>query len=308
MISFPSASPSTEIDAHVNELLNSHTKNPNLSLEELVEVSKTAAASAIKAARALRAAADKKAAIAAKAMAAAKSALELVAFFNEEAAASKERFSKKKKHVPVQHLYKKHRPLENCSSRADEELAHRLHRTINSSPRISKTHSRSHHKANKKLKSSSTSTSERIAVPKGVLIVRPRVSISNGHSLAGSSESEDSDRVEKVRQLYGEAESSRSKEKTWEESFTPSRKRGRVKLKKLPLSVCSIKDQVSPKEKTIIRSSHPLNENPTANNVPLFSLEPTKDGFMPVEATPFWKYKELNASPACVKQNKVMQS
>ncbi|KAM7261143.1 hypothetical protein ACFE04_026618 [Oxalis oulophora] len=320
-----STSASTEkIDAHVTDLINSHMKNPNMSPEELQDVTKSIVTSANKAARAARASAEKKAVIAAKAVAKAKSALDLVSSLNEEAERLAKKNNKLKKHVPVQLLYKKHQPVES-SGRTDEEIARKLHQSINSSPRISKT-SLSH--SRKKLKASSSNSvriAERIAVPKGVLIVRgiapnfEKTRVSNGHSVAESSDSEDFDTVkpvqkaskyEKVGQLEkneGEAESSRSKEKTLEDSSTSGRKRGRVKLKKLPLSICSFKDQVNPKEKAIIRSS-PLNDknmgNPSASKVPLFSIEPTRDGVMAVEATPVWKYK----APAYVKQNKVMHS
>ncbi|XP_071724416.1 uncharacterized protein [Rutidosis leptorrhynchoides] len=326
MISFsptsPSTSASSEIDTLVEDLMNSHLKNPNMSAEELVEVSKSAAASATKDAKIARAAAQRKAAIASKAIAAAKSALELVASLNEEATATRDgtlRKNKMKKHVPVQQLYKKHQPVEN-SRRTDEELAHRLHRAMNSSPRISKTPpslSRKKQKFKGLLSSSerlgSNTISERISVPKGVLIVRGNASsisnyektrVSNGHSIADNSGSDRELVSVKPREKAStwEAESSRSKDKAKEDSSSPGRKRGRAKLKKL-----SLKDQVYPEEEMIIRSS-PKNNNVCNPNGNLFSVEPTRDGMMmPVEATPVWKYQEFKA-PACVKQNKVLQS
>ncbi|KAH0970951.1 hypothetical protein GBA52_023107 [Prunus armeniaca] len=116
-----SSSPSSsEFNTRLNNILSSH--NPNLSPEELVEISNSAAAAAAKAAEDARAAAEEKAGIAAKAVAAAKSALELVASFSEDVGC-KEKYLKKnklKKHVPVQLLYKKYQPIENCKK--DEEL------------------------------------------------------------------------------------------------------------------------------------------------------------------------------------------
>ncbi|XP_042972944.1 uncharacterized protein LOC122304743 [Carya illinoinensis] len=125
----------SDFETRLNNLLSSHSNNPNLTPEEIVEASKSVA---IAAAEAARAASEEKAAKASKAMAAAKSALDLVASFTEEAA-SKEKYLKKnrlKKHLPVWLLYKKYQPIEN--NKTDEELACKLHQAINSSPRISK--------------------------------------------------------------------------------------------------------------------------------------------------------------------------
>ncbi|KAL2348700.1 hypothetical protein Fmac_002700 [Flemingia macrophylla] len=93
-----SSSPSSysgEFEARLKNLLNSHSNNPNLTPEEVVEASKAAAVTAAKVAKAARAAAEEKAEIAAKAVAAAKRALDLVASFSEEAVSSRERNLKK---------------------------------------------------------------------------------------------------------------------------------------------------------------------------------------------------------------------
>ncbi|GAV81557.1 hypothetical protein CFOL_v3_25011 [Cephalotus follicularis] len=331
----PSTSFPVGFYTNIDILLNHRLNNLNLSPEELVEASKSAAAAADKAAKDARAAAEDKAAIAAKAVAVAKSALELVSSFNEEAA-SKERCLKKnklKKHVPVQLLYKNNKPVENC--RADEDLARRLHRAINSSPRISKNSSSSGVKSHKNKKLKNLPISEKIGVSNGSLILRgnststPTVDktwVSNGNAVAGDLDSEGS-----IREIYtvkandkvskyeknghlemddGEADSRHSKEKGWEDMSPPGKRRGRVKLKKLPLSICSIRDQVNPKEETMIRSSSLTEKNKgihTARSKPLFSLESSPDGVMPIEATTVWKCQEIKAA-ACVKQNKVMQS
>ncbi|XP_042950118.1 uncharacterized protein LOC122282233 [Carya illinoinensis] len=99
-----SAATLSDFETRLNNLLSSHSNNPNLTPEEIVEASKSVA---IAAAEAARAASEEKAAKASKAMAAAKSALDLVASFSEEAA-SKEKYLKKnrlKKHLPVRLLH-----------------------------------------------------------------------------------------------------------------------------------------------------------------------------------------------------------
>ncbi|XP_021300984.1 uncharacterized protein LOC110429329 [Herrania umbratica] len=324
----PSPSPSTsssDVNTHLNNLLSSHINNPNLSPEEILEASRAAAIAAAKAAEAARAAAEEKAAIAAKAVAAAKSALDLVAALSEETV-SKDRYLKKnklKKHVPVQLLYKKHQPIEN--NRTDEELAHRLHRAINSSPRILKNSPTSEWKGHRHKRPKSLPTLEKTKIYNGGIVLGGSPSSAcNGDAVAGKIDSEDSiqesvkaeakgTKYEKSGQSEldnGEAESNHSKEKACEDVYSPGKKRGRVKLKKLPLSICSFRDRVNPKEEMITKSS-PLTEknmgNPTAAVKPLFSLEASTDGVISIEGTPIWKCQDYKA-PACIKQNKVMQS
>ncbi|XP_042954608.1 uncharacterized protein LOC122291021 [Carya illinoinensis] len=160
-----SAATLSDFETHLNNLLSSHLNNPNLTPEEIVEASKSAA---IAAAEAARAASEEKAAKASKAMAAAKSALDLVASFSKEAA-SKEKYLKKnrlKKHLPVRLLYKKkYQPIEN--NKTDEELARKLNRASNSSPRISKNASSSDWKGHKHKKPKSSMSFEKIRVSNG---------------------------------------------------------------------------------------------------------------------------------------------
>lgn len=317
----------SDFEIRLNNLLNSHSNSPNLTPEEIVEASKSAATAAAKAADAARAAAEEKAVIASKAMAAAKSALDLVASFSEEAAC-KERYLKKnklKKHLPVQLLYKKDQPIEN--NRTDEELARKLHRAINSSPRISKNSSSSDWKGHKHKKPKISAGLEKSRVCNGdVLLEINPSSMINGHAIAGKINSDSSIRESYTRKAdekacksdkssqldmdNGEPESSQPRDKTSEDVCTTGKKRGRVKLKRLPLSICTFRDQANPKEEMNARSS-PLAENkmgsPTASGTPLFSMEPSADGVMPIGVTPVWKCQEFQA-PACVKQNKVMQS
>ncbi|XVE87552.1 hypothetical protein DITRI_Ditri18aG0126700 [Diplodiscus trichospermus] len=324
----PSPSPSTstsDVNARLNNLLSSHFNNSNLSPEEILETSRAEAIAAAKAADAARAAAEEKAAIAAKAIAAAKSALDMVAAFSEDTI-SKDRFLKKnklKKHVPVQLLYKKHQPIENY--RTDEELARRLHQAVNSSPRISKSSPTSEWRGHKHKRPKSLPTHEKTKVSNGGIVLGGiPYSTCNEGTIAGIIDSEDSIEESVKAEAKGakyeksgrseldndEAEPSHSKEKDCEDASSPSKKRGRVKLKKLPLSICSYRDQVNPKEE-MVRKSSPLTErnmgNPTAAVKPLFSLEPSADAAIPIEGTHTWKCQDFEA-PACIKQNKVMQS
>ncbi|KAK7360324.1 hypothetical protein VNO77_02309 [Canavalia gladiata] len=322
-----SSSFSSEFEARLKHLLSCHSNNLNLTPEEVVEASKAAAIAATKAAEAARTAAEEKAAIAAKAVAAAKSALDLVASFSEEAV-NKERNlkkSKSKKHLPVQLLYKKNQPIENC--RTDEELARKLHRAMNSSPRISKNSPNSDSKGSKHKKPRSSSSVEITeGSESGVAFGQDCLSLNNGHATVGKIDSEGSiqevcsskkdkkgikyDRSSQLEIDSGEAESSQSKGKNYEDSSPVGKKRGRVKLKKLPLSICTSKDRAQPKEEIRARNS-PLTGMNTGNHpvdsIPLFPVEASTDRVMQIEATSMWKCQEFKA-PACIKQNKAVQS
>ncbi|XP_004509446.1 uncharacterized protein [Cicer arietinum] len=318
-----STSFSSEFEARLKHLLNCHSNNPNLTPEEVAEASRKAAVTATKTAEAARAAAEEKAAIAAKAVAAAKSALDLVASFSEEAT-NKERNLKKnksKKHVPVQLLYKKNKPIENC--RKDEELARKLHRAMNSSPRISKNSPKSDSKGSRPKRPRSSSSFE---ITEGS-VGQDCLSLNNGHAIVGKIDSEGSnqevcsskkdkkvikyDRSSQIEIDNGEAESSQSKPKNYEDSSSPiGKKRGRTKLKKLPLSICTSKDKAHPREEIKNRSSS-LTEMNTGNQpvhtIPVFPVESSTDRMMPMEATSTWKCQDFKV-PACIKQNKAVQS
>ncbi|KAK2657643.1 hypothetical protein Ddye_010695 [Dipteronia dyeriana] len=322
--SSPSSSSSSEF-ARLNNLLNSS----NLSIEEIAKLAKSAAIAATKAAQEARAAAEEKAAIATKARTAVNSALALVDSFKEEPASKEKspRKNKLKKHVPVQLLYKKPQTAED--SNTDEELARRLHRAMNSSPRITKNVSEA--KGHKHKKPKGLSVSEKIRVPNGAIVFGGNLACtSSGHAAIANVNSGNADSIrevytvkvdekesrnEKTCQLElenQEAESSLLKEKNLEETSNyPGKRRGRLKLKKLSLSSCTSRDRENPKEEMITKAT-PLTDknmgNPAAGSRrPLFALEPSDTVEVPLEANPAWKCQEFKA-PACVKQNKVMQS
>lgn len=327
-----SASPLSEFDVRLNNLLKSYKNGSNMSPEEIAEAAGSAAAAAAKAAEAARAVAEEKAAIAAKAVAAAKSALDKVASISEETS-SKDKHQKKnklKKHVPVQLLYKKHQPVESCGT--DEELARKLHRAINSSPRINRNSPGSDSKSHKHKKLKVSPPSEKSGVANGTSARDENAklpSACNGDVIEGGMDCEGSneepftvkldDKVSKFTKPdemevdSGEAESSQSKVKT----FTPSddvctngRKRGRIKQKKLPLSLCSSKDQSNPKEDLILTNSllsRGRTDKSTARHVSLLSLETPAENVTPMEVAQTWKCQDFKVSQ-CLNQDKAVQS
>ncbi|KAL8229289.1 hypothetical protein R6Q57_014189 [Mikania cordata] len=272
-----SYSPSTcntldQIDTRISYLLKAHLSNDNPSQEEIVAASRTAAEVAAKVAMAARAAAQEKAVMAAKAMAAAKKALELVA--NVDAgheipslAEQQLKKNKTKKQVDVQMLYDNRKPGFENGKTNDEELARKLHHAINSSPRISKSGLPSdvkNHK-HKKLK-----TSENDRSSNGSIV---------GEGISSSKE---------VDNMTKSDTGNKSKGKSGDEDITTfGRKRGRMKQKKLPLSICHDRDQANPKEN--VTSRNPLSVGPSAS-----------------ERGSLWKCQSFKAPP-CVKQNKLMQ-
>ncbi|KAJ0254342.1 hypothetical protein HA466_0108530 [Hirschfeldia incana] len=226
-----SSSASTDVQTHLDNLLSSQLNDDNnhgRSPEELAQTSKATAALATKIAKAARAAANEKAFIASKAVAAAKSALELFASFPAETVKERSpRKNKQKKHVPVHVLYSK--------GVADEELARRLNRAIDNSPRVLSGH------RNKKQKSVAST-------------------MYDGHDVAGVVDSDTStdDEIDRIRvnKKVLLCNDNALKEKTGEGSGSSlGKRRGRVKLKKLALSMCASKDQ---ENGIITKSKSPL--------------------------------------------------
>lgn len=307
-----STSFSSEFEARLKHLLNCHSNNPNLTPEEVAEASKKAAIAATKAAELARAAAEEKAGIAAKAVAAAKRALDLVASFSDETI-NKERNlkkSKSKKHLPVQLLYKKIKPIEN--TRKDEELARKLHRAMNSSSRISKNSPKSDSKGSRSKKprsSSSCEITEGSECGVAAAVGQNGLSLNNGHAIAAKIDSEGSnqevcsskndnkgikyDRSNQIEIENEEAESSHTKPKNFVDSSLIGKKRGRTKLKKLPLSICTSKDRAHSKEEIRVRSSS-LTEMKTVDSIPLFPVEASTDRVMPIEASSTRKCQEFS--------------
>ena len=95
-------------------------------------------------------------------------------------------------------------------------------------------------------------------------------------------------KIKEKKKQTEEAELSQSKGKNCEDLSPIGKKRGRVKLKKLPLSICTSKDRAQPKEEIRARSS-PLTRTNTGNNpvnsMPSFTVESSTDRVMPIEAT-----------------------
>ncbi|GMH24534.1 hypothetical protein Nepgr_026377 [Nepenthes gracilis] len=320
----------SRIDARIKSLMESYKNGLNMSLEEITVASGSAAAAAARAAEAARAAAEEKSAIAAKAVAAAKRALDLVASYSEQRS-SKERYQKKnklKKHVPVQLLYKKYQPVKNC--RTDEELARKLHRAMNSSPRISKKFPDSDSKNHKHKKLKISSTNENGRFPNGISIKegnclptlsrddKPR-EIGSEAFIEESGIANLDDKVsksitpDKIEETSGDAESNQSVEKNFEASddlCTNGRKRGRIKQKKLSLSLCSFKDQANPRDELNPTSSTSVREatdESVERGLSFPSMGPIADGIQSIGATTTWKCQDFKVSN-CMKQNKVVQS
>lgn len=307
---------SGEFDILLNNLLKSHM---NKSPEEIMEVSRSAAEAATKAAKAARAAAENKAEVAAKAMAAAKSALDLLATMSEETTSREKhmRKNKMKRQVPVDMLYNKKQRVET-----DAELARDLHRAINSSPRTVKNSSTPEPKSVEHKRLVNSLSSQKLKYDNGGH--SPPVGDGNGQTdklySDGSAQGAYVDRIDenisksnKIDQLKmtngvpsfcgGEMK------EALEDPINFGKKRGRIKQKKLPLSVCNFRDLENPKEqlkpRSEVLSEGNVNKDTAANN-PLFSVGTASSSMMSFERSATWKCKEFKG-PAIIKQNKVMQ-
>lgn len=309
-----------EYSDRLHNLLRLHLNDPSLSNEEIIEASRCAAIKASEVAEAKRANAEQKAEKAAKAMAAAKIALELVSRLSEEAT-KKERHQKKnkmKKQVSVQVFYNRNKRSTNC--RTDEELARKLHQVINSSPRILKASSdpESKNQKHKKLKTHNSAPLEErnqgstaASIVNGIEKVGTKGSI-DAVDLNALKHDEDKKasqpgsplcKPDRVKLGNGAAVSPKDKY-TAESPDSAGKKRGRMKQKKLPLSICNFRDKSSPK-----RELKPLGEGCTnhTTTVNQSSLVTSGDSLMAVERTTSWKCQAFNPLP-CVAQSKVMQS
>ncbi|KAI3949711.1 hypothetical protein MKX01_040928 [Papaver californicum] len=291
----PLSSVPISISIRLNDFMNSNCKSSEFLSDEVVDASRLAAQAAAKAAAAAKARAAEKAAIAAKAIAVAKRALEVAASISEKAN-RRERFSRKnklKKHVPVDLLYKKRRIGEKAET--DEDLARQLHRAMNSSPRISKSsvapESKIHnyYKQNKKhlnfkkswipdgSEGNSNYVCDKIAEA-GDVVSGDSVeeSVNMDKMNMEDLECTKSDSTKRISvSAATDAEMNLLKEKNWERVAEKiGRKRGRIRQKKLSLSLCASRDRENPKEEVKIRGAASL-EEPTgrcvAENIPVFA-------------------------------------
>ncbi|XP_047318091.1 uncharacterized protein LOC124921468 [Impatiens glandulifera] len=282
---FPSTSGSVsrETDTRIEELFRSFLMNPNRSDEEIVEASLSALAAAVKLAEDKRLEAEQKAEIAAKAIAAARDAIELSAMISEESRRrirctkkyNKSKSKMKKKQVPVQALYNKHRSVENLNT--DEELARKLHQAINSSPRISKNSPPSN---SKRLKS-------------GTLACKKNEDDKLNQLMSPYTSGEET-KTNSLDKSPPKTETKLLMDKPYyyssDDTCTSSKKRSRIRQKKLPLSICSSKDG-------------------------LISSECSNNGKKPIiinsvnlgESTSLWKCSSFKTS-VCAKQDKAVQS
>jgi hypothetical protein len=298
-------------------MVRSHLGDVNLLPEEIIRASRSAAEVAVKAAEAARALAVEKAAAATKAISAAKNALDMVANLSEDSPC-KEIFSRKnklKKNVQVDMLYNNNMSniSNNKNGNTDEELARNLHRVMNSSPRIIKNSSSPDLNSHNKHKRLKTSNSEKTRVSNGFVVYEGK-SLFTSNVAAGEVDSEGSvvrvegstSKFDKDQEKKDEItiQTNKRTDEAVEES-SAGRKRGRIKQKKLPLSICNFRDQSNPKEDhstddEIRPSRRLLSEEKISSN------KPSDESVMTSSST--WKCQSLKAQTACVKQNKVLQS
>ncbi|KAK1361590.1 Toxin CSTX-10 like [Heracleum sosnowskyi] len=306
---------SGQFDILLSNLLESHM---NKSPEEIMVDSRSAVETANKVAKATRAVAESKAEVAAKAMVAAKSALDLLATMSE--ISSREKYLRKNKiktQVPVDILYNKNLRVEH-----DAELARDLHRAINSSTRTVKTCSIPNLKSVEQKRLVKSLSSQKLKYNNR----GHSPHASNGNGQTDKLYSDDSSqgaydyRIDEKISKLDKADQSKitnrvssfcgeKMKEAVEDPVSSGRKRGRIRQKKLPLSVCNFRDQENPKEQLKPRSEALSDGNvnkDTAGNDHLVSVGPAGGSAMSFDRPATWKCKEFKG-PAIIKQNKVTQ-
>ncbi|XP_072968387.1 uncharacterized protein [Typha angustifolia] len=304
---------SSDLGARLRDVINSATSSP----EEIIEVTKSVALAAAEIAAAARNTAMEKAAIAAKAWAAARRALDFLCSSSSRTAAQTGRPRKpklRKKHVPIKLLYKANRALESQetnkelvkpsgSSETDEELARRLHRAMNSSPRIS----------NNKRKR--LPTYEKEGIPGGHPGMAPAicgevVQLPNGCS---------TDRSEEKNVVCSKADILEEEDSCY---FTGKRryvsesggiaggKMPKLKRKKLLLSECNSRETDEAKEGTysvdnLVPGGSELNK--AERSMYVNDVKPSNDCSAKMKITSMWKCKKFKASH-CSSDRKIMHA
>ncbi|KAL6581495.1 hypothetical protein OROMI_007418 [Orobanche minor] len=295
-------------DILLNNPFIAQFNNSNLSYEDIVKASRAAAIEATKVAEAAKAKAEEKAAKAAKAVTAARNALDLVATLSEETA-KEEKSSKKnkmKKRVTVEELYT-NKNKGSTNSRTDEELARNLHRAINSSPRIL---NNSDTKGCKHKKVKRSGLPGRVDIGSEFTNGRENqtyMATNNGKGVVRNVETESP--IKKIGVVMVDSNTSNSDRSDRLklgnsevlESF--GAKRGRFKQKRLPLSICSFRDQTGTKDEFKSQGMPLTEDNNVGTSGVLFS---SGNKLMPAERTSMRKCQSFNV-PAGVEQNKVMQ-
>ncbi|XP_058090590.1 uncharacterized protein LOC131237002 isoform X2 [Magnolia sinica] len=311
---------SSDFSAHLCELSGADFKSSHISPEQIVEASRLVALTAAEAAASARVTAMEKAAVAVKAVAAAKSALELVTLLTKRKTHKENvmRKNKLKKQVPIRLLYPGQLLIENDGS--DEELACRLHQDMNSSPRISRNSSNPNRKLHSRKK-----RKELLLIGKPSLYNEDAVCEGNPPSICdrdgevgdvdcvGSTlEVENLDNLEDKALLCAKTNCV-DEDKIWDEEGETNNsiktcghafearvasggKRERNKKKKLPLSLCNIRDHEKLKDKQEF-IGFPSTEDPEVNyslrTMPSYASKLSNEAEVAVDAIPISACKEF---------------
>lgn len=315
----------SDFGARLREFLAIDPEKPFISPEQIVEASRSAALAAAEVAAAAKANAMEKAAAAVKATAAAKSALELVASMTKGSASveTSRRKSKLRKHVPVKLLYEGGQQTANHES--DEELARRLHRAMNSSPRISKNNVDSNWKIHSLKTHRQPALGESMNFKDSVVcegISPPSICKKNVEAgdcasyILDRGSSSELDEVVKLCtaetncldavEIPHEGERGRKCCDSLGAKGLSHGKKARIKQKKLPLSLCSRRDCKKPKEKTESKDFSSTEEKCIPRTMPSSAVQPSNKGKVSVESIAMSKCQDLAATKSFA-ESKILQ-
>lgn len=302
--SFPVSLISSDLSARIRDIINSTTYSP----DEIIEATKSVASAAAEVAAAARVTAMEKAAAAVKARTAAKNALELLDSISRSEAARKDCPTKsktRKKHVAVKLLYSDKQPVGNRET--DEELARRLHRAMNSSPRISNSKQKKLHGSGKEKVQNGGAACNGNSPFSGDKVAQ----LNNGYSIDKLEEkivvcSKDDlfEREEGESGCHLERHHHGSKDRR-----IAGGRKAKIKRKKLPLSQCNVRDR-GETEETLSSVDHSLTgeseldhvERQTSSN----NAKHSDDGHLSMKITSTWTCKKLKVSQ-CSSDSKIIR-
>ncbi|KAL6873970.1 hypothetical protein ACP4OV_014052 [Aristida adscensionis] len=323
-----------DLAARLREMARAATASSS-SPEEMIEEARAAAAAAADAAQAARAAAAEKAAVAAKARAAARAAMEFLdSISGAHASRNGLQFKMKsrKKHVQVKLLYKPNGRVEGRGGamgdapkprrrrESDEDVARKLHRSMNSSPRISFTGPKRPHSVTFDGKDVDAPSEGGADACNGSSTHAPD---EVGGLTNGCSEVKPSERIGPLSKHEGAADGG-------EDSSKSIAKRGdvadngvdignlsagrkvKIKRKELLLNQHNGKEIEEPKEtEPSIRSIGPsepkLNGNGVEKCLSPADAKTPGDGVAPTKITSVWKFKKFKTSH-CSSDSKVLHN
>ncbi|CAL9047885.1 uncharacterized protein LOC135583632 [Musa acuminata AAA Group] len=297
---------SGDLGARLRDVVNSPSSTP----EEIIEVSKSVALAAADAAAAARNIATEKEAAAAKAKAAAKSALLFLDSITTSRRSRKGCLTKakgRKKQIPTELLDKTGHP--SGSQETDEELARKLHRAMNSSPRISNNKLKNIHNFGKEVLYDGGA----VCNLKSPTLQEENTTMGNkcfkdasGEKIVVCSEADMSEREDEESNYCMEKQQKVSKFRV-----TAGGRKVKIKQKKLLLNQYDVRDQAELNKLPSYANCHSFMRKSKLDSSESYmssdDAKPSNYGAVSMKITSAWKPKKINVSQSS-SDSKILQA